>query len=180
MMDKLNKYSKLLVGMVIGIVLSGVGAYAAIKVNANEIGYNNTTVADQLDSIYQTMFSNNYSTAPKQVGKWIDDKPLYQRTIQLSLPTQSGAQSLTSNVDVSDVEQFINIRITAFSSDGHAYVFPLFHSNSDYQVTPFNYGQLSDSNPTFYVYFSSFGSKLVSDNNYKIVDIYATIQYTLK
>lgn len=76
---------KLVFAIIISVVISsGITAFATIKAQANEIEYNTTTVADALDSMYQTMFSNNYSTTEKVVGKWIDGKPVYQKTITLS------------------------------------------------------------------------------------------------
>ena len=84
--DKTNL--KMIVAIIVSVIISSsITAFAAIKISATEIGYNNTTVAEELDSIYQTMFSNNYSTEEKQVGKWIDGKPLYQRTIRIDNPT---------------------------------------------------------------------------------------------
>ncbi len=80
MKDKTNL--KLVITALVSIIVSSsITAFAAIKFQANEIGYNTTSVADALDSLYQTQFSNNYSTEEKVVGKWIDGKPVYQKTL---------------------------------------------------------------------------------------------------
>ena len=95
--DKTNL--KIIVAVIVSVILSSsVAVFATIKISATEIGYNNTTVADQLDSLYQTMFSNNYSTEEKQVGKWIDGKPLYQKTLMFSsLNLTAGVPSYVGN-----------------------------------------------------------------------------------
>ncbi len=54
--------------------------------------------------------SNTYSTEERQVGYWIDGKPLYQKTIQTTVPTTSGNGTVVrSNIDVSglDIETFV-------------------------------------------------------------------------
>ncbi len=120
----------------------------------------------------------DYSLDEKVVGTWITGEPIYQRTIPLSLPTQSGAQSLTSNVNVSNVSKYLKCEFIAMSNDNHTYIFPTIHADTNnYQITPFNYGKISNADPRFYVYFSYLGNKFYNDANYKIVEIYAIIQY---
>lgn len=122
--------------------------------------------------------SHDYSTSEKVIGTWIDSKPIYQKTIQLPLPTSAGSQSLYTNVDVSDIDKYIDCKITGISVDNRGYLFPLYHDSAEYKTTPFNFGKKSSQEPVFYVFFSSFGAKLISEGNYKLTSLYATIQYT--
>lgn len=122
--------------------------------------------------------SHDYSTSEKAIGTWIDSKPIYQKTIQLPLPTSAGSQSLYTNVDVSDIDKYIDCKITGISADNRGYSFPLYHDSTDFKITPFNFGKKSSQEPVFYVFFSSFGIKFVNDANYKLTSLYATIQYT--
>ena len=79
MKDKTNL--KIIVAVIVSVIISSsITALAAIKFQANEIGYNTTSVADALDSLYQTQFSDNYSTEERVIGKWVNGKPLYQKT----------------------------------------------------------------------------------------------------
>jgi hypothetical protein len=43
----------------------------------------------------------SYSTEERVIGKWIDDKPLYQITIELPTPVTVNANSWTTVADVS-------------------------------------------------------------------------------
>ena len=107
---------KLVITAIVSIIISSsITAFAAIKISATEIGYNNTTVADQLDSLYQTMFSNNYSTEKKQVGKWIDGEPVYQITVSHTFSNKNQWEDtgvIIGNIKrikyFSDVEYFTN------------------------------------------------------------------------
>ena len=116
-----NKVGMIIAFILGAIIFSGIGAYAAIKFQANEIGYNTTSVADALDSMYQTMFSNNYSTEEKVVGKWIDGKPLYQRTFEIYKNGELNGWTSTSNVfTYNDGLDFIETLVSnvCMTSDG--------------------------------------------------------------
>ena len=97
-----NTNIKIILAVIISVIVSsGVTAFAAITVQANQIGYNTTTVADALDSMYNTMFSDNYSETEKVIGTWINGKPLYQKVIK-----RTSALSNNTNISlgVSDIE----------------------------------------------------------------------------
>jgi len=111
MKDKTNL--KIIVAVIVSVIISSsITAFAAIKFQASEIGYNTTSVADALDSLYQTQFSDNYSTEEKVVGKWVDGKPIYQKTItdiSIAFPWTSQKRGEASmDAVVNNVEHFIS------------------------------------------------------------------------
>ncbi len=140
-----------LIGFILGaIIFTGISVYATIKVQANQIEYNTTTVADALDSMYQTMFSNNYSTTEKQVGKWIDRKPLYQATIavgDLALDSETKVAHNIANIDF-----IANVFGVAFTTTGQSVPIPFYNQSTQYNmfivadrtyISVYNYGMHS-------------------------------------
>jgi len=132
--------------------------YATTRFNANEIGYSTTTVADALDSMYQTMFSNNYSETEKQVGTWIDGKPLYQKTYIDTLSSSSATQSIS----IGESYSVVNIYAVIFN-DG---------------VRILN-GHFDGSN-RFNAYIENSAIKLIRNNSSSWANktVYVTLQYT--
>lgn len=101
---------KMIIGILISVIISSsITAFAAIQISANQISYNTTSVADALDSMYQTMFSNNYSTTEKVVGKWINGKPLYQKTINIGTLPNNTTKAVDTGLLNESIEDFINI-----------------------------------------------------------------------
>ena len=96
---------ELIIGIVIGVLLAGsIGAYAAIKLSSSEISYKDTTVEQTLNSLYISRTNNDYSTDEKVIGKWIDGKPIYQKTFICSNNFNFGANSWFSlNSAFSDI-----------------------------------------------------------------------------
>jgi hypothetical protein len=106
MKDKTNL--KIIIAVIVSIIVSsGITAFATIQVQANQINYNNTTVADALDGMYRiNSFQTDYSTEEKVVGKWIDGKPIYQKTLTGTF-TSSANQSIPHGI--ANFEQAINV-----------------------------------------------------------------------
>ena len=105
---------KMIISFTLGaMVFAGIGAFAAIQVQANQIGYNNTTVADALDGMYRINgFQTDYSETEKVVGKWIDGKPLYQKTWDFDTAYSNNAnpQTLVSNfISTYNIDKIIDI-----------------------------------------------------------------------
>ena len=70
------------------IIFSGISGVTAYTIMANSIefqsrnnNWNVNNVGDALNSLYTMKTSEDYSTDEKRVGTWIDDKPLYQKSI---------------------------------------------------------------------------------------------------
>ena len=156
-----------LVALITGIICISGTVLAENLISANQIGYNNTTVADQLDSLYQTMFSNNYSTGEKRVGKWVDNKPLYQRTIRIENPEFNSNKQ--SYIYFSDVQIDTPVRVDAYFqyiSDG---VLRPLETHS--KVSGFGLQKNTSPAPnSFYIQGTESGQ-------YSII-VYATVQYT--
>lgn len=115
-----SKIDLIIVVFITGIVCITGTVYATTRFQANEIGYNTTTVADALDSMYQTMFSNNYSTTEKQVGTWLDGKPVYQIAIangSFSLDSSGSWSNLPSAYSIPDLKQVTDAMVLR-TSDG--------------------------------------------------------------
>ena len=90
-----------LLGFILGIIISGVTAYAVsnaakdITFKAGNTNWKVGNVADALDSLYISRANNDYSIDEKVVGKWIDGKPLYQKVfLNVSFDTE-----LLTNID---------------------------------------------------------------------------------
>ena len=115
-----SKIDLIIVAFITGIVCITGTVYATTRFQANEIGYNTTTVADALDSMYQTMFSNNYSTTEKQVVTWLDGKPVYQIAIangSFSLNSSGNWSNLPSAYSIPDLKQVTDAMVLR-TSDG--------------------------------------------------------------
>ena len=115
-----SKIDLIIVVFITGIVCITGTVYATTRFQANEIGYNTTTVADALDSMYQTMFSNNYSTTEKQVGTWLDGKPVYQIAIangSFSLTSSGSWSNLPSAYSIPNLKQVTDAMVLR-TSDG--------------------------------------------------------------
>lgn len=82
-------------------------AYSSSIIRYLTIRYTKTT-----DSASTTIQEdpNEYSTDEKIIGKWIDGKPIYQRTFALTLhPTAPAAETLTAH-GITDLSKVIDIR----------------------------------------------------------------------
>ena len=106
MKDKTN--IKIILAMIITAIVSiGGTVLAESALNANQINYNNTTVADALDGMYRiNSFQTNYSTDEKVVGTWIDGRPLYQITITPTSPSSTIASKIYENNEIDFMVSF--------------------------------------------------------------------------
>lgn len=94
---------KYILGLITGIIVSGVTVYAVSNVvkditfKAKNTNWKVGNVADALDSLYISKTTDNYSTNEKVVGTWVDGKPLYQKTFAIdTTPSTEIIYDLTS------------------------------------------------------------------------------------
>ena len=127
MKDKTNL--KLVITALVSIIVSSsITAFAAIKFQANEIGYNTTTVADALDGMYKiNSFQTDYSTEEKVVGKWMNGKPIYQKSFSFTL--SSGATIDVTNLNI---DELVNITGKATHTNGNQITIPYAAATNDY------------------------------------------------
>ena len=115
-----------LFGFILGALLfSFIGAYAAIKLSSSEISYKDTTVEQTLNSLYISRTNNDYSTDEKVIGKWIDGKPVYQKTVFTTTPAADKLNTIVAvaelNVSIDTVVDYnviINYATTAPAQKG--------------------------------------------------------------
>ena len=172
MKDKTNL--KIMVAMIITAIVSiGGTVLAESALNANQINYNNTTVADALDGMYRiNSFQTNYSTDEKVVGTWIDGKPVYQKTVSISenISSYSGIRYIQKVVQ-NNVDHIIDSG-GYFYLDGNPIEFGA--SEIDWNRTPsfHSHARVMSNNLEVYILYNS--------NNYSDNPITGTIwvQYT--
>ena len=83
------------------------------KTEVKAVGLNADSLDDicggsVLPNIVQSAF--NYSTNEQIVGKWIDGKPLYQKTAQITTPT-SGANVSVYNTTGMNIDMVVNLDV---------------------------------------------------------------------
>lgn len=103
--------------------------------------------------------SNTYSTEEQVVGTWIDDKPIYQKTVQWS---GSLELSMTIPHDITELDKVIDFDIVG-QYDGN------------YLKIPFLYG--SGAN-TVGAYVTSSGFHIRNETPHNYTYIFCTIRYT--
>ena len=85
---------KILYLFLVLIVVAGASVFATnTYLSARDISYGSTNVEDALNGLF-TLKGNdeNYSTDEKVVGKWINNKPIYRKVIEVgSLTVNSGS-----------------------------------------------------------------------------------------
>ena len=95
-------------GFIIGLIVCGVTVYAVsnaakdITFKASNTNWTVGNVADALDSLYISRTNNDFSTTEKVIGKWIDGKPLYQKTLELDI-NNTDKQSIAHNISNVDI-----------------------------------------------------------------------------
>lgn len=87
----------------------------------------------------------NYSTSEKIVGKWINNKPVYQKTIQIPVSAFSSATGSEGYYSVGVLHNISNLDVT-IKLDGYAY-------GNVVRPVPFSYG----ANSPNFKYFASLG-----------------------
>lgn len=64
-----------------------------------------TSIVNAVNEIEE---ENYYSTEEKQIGKWIDNKPIYRKVLSGTLPTGAGTNSFSiSNSEIISVNGFV-------------------------------------------------------------------------
>ena len=106
--------------------------------------------------------ANNYSTTEKVIGKWIDGKPIYQKTYSLTTP------STTNDVAIGSFDSSCIVReMTGFVEDT---------STHTYLPIMFKYGD--DSNNYITVYITASGIRCKVASGYTSKPVYLTVKYT--
>ena len=101
-------------------------------------------VHDALDDLYAARVPSNYSTEERVIGKWIDNKPLYQKVVPLSL---SGNFSRGWNNNVAFLAENIDTVVSLTLNSKRTNYSMLFYSVSNsgylslYQETTDTYGK---------------------------------------
>lgn len=188
MKDKISiKTTVIVVTISVFLSISGI-VLAQNLIGANQVEYNTTTVADALDSMYNTMFSNNYSTTEKVVGKWIDGKPVYQKTIvvtDFSTPTKEDEQCKYFTIDTASlsIDHVLNMSgflRFSYKSDRTVWNYRFINSTIVYPGEQFDTWEKAK---TLSIYGST-NSNTISITignipfNYYDKSLYVTIQYT--
>lgn len=65
----------------------------------NNIGYYNQYITKIIGIKFTGTKSIDYSTEEQVIGKWIDGKPLYQKTVNISNPINDGSYIFQDNID---------------------------------------------------------------------------------
>lgn len=91
----MKKTIKIAIGaFVLGAIIFGSIGVVASTVFAGSITYQPknsawkvSNVEDAIDDLYLKKVGDNYSTDEREIGTWIDGKPLYQKTISTTFAT---------------------------------------------------------------------------------------------
>lgn len=160
---------KLIIGIMIGCIISGGIGAAAYSLLSKDIQFTPDNpnwqagnVEDALNSLYISRANNEYSTEEKVVGKWIDGKPIYQKTFILTSTTNN-----MENVDASslNVDQFIDGFARVWLVDSGVSYMTIVHSNGTGKYIGY-----SETNKFFY------GSHNNASSQKRWRDL--TVQYT--
>jgi len=108
---------------------------------------------------------NEYSLDEQVVGKWIDNKPIYQKTVSCGT-LATGISNLPHNI--ANIDTVIDFVGEAKRSDGYRFVFPILHSDETWNC------YIHGVNATDIVFI--IGTK--ATGTYALTDTYVTIRYT--
>lgn len=107
---------------------------------------------------------NNYSLEEQKVGTWIDGKPLYQKTIECTIPSNITGNYLTlTSLDI-EIENIINI---------NGYI----HYSDEYYI-PLNMPKVTQTEYYCGVWANTNEVYIQTSSNYANSKAYITIQYT--
>lgn len=82
---------------------------------------------------------NRYSTSEIEIGKWIDNKPLYRIVKQETLPTLSGSWQQLSNVSNLNINKIIDIKGIDITTNRQ---YPRYESSNFYLQFDYNNGYI--------------------------------------
>lgn len=142
-------------------IVAGIGGGSSRNVKYITIRYTKTT-----DSPVSIGNDTDYSTTEKIVGTWIDGKPIYQKTIQDTIPTSNdGWISISHNI--ANIDSCVDIKMGIIDT-----------TSGSYSIIGGVYG--SSSNNKFFGQFgkSSIAAYIIPNSTYKGMTLQATIQYT--
>ena len=107
-----------------------------------------------------------YSTDEKMIGRWIDGKPIYQKTVNFGHSYSGDYITKTlANLGISNVDIFMDMRGIALGSNGASMPVPESQSANDHFGL---YYSASDTSITVYC----------TSANWKNRDVYITLKYT--
>lgn len=109
-----------------------------------------------------------YSTDEKVIGRWIDGKPLYQKTWQISSPNNDWTPTRMSDWDIFDVAFVIST--FGIRANNSFISIPYYESANNFATVPMIYR--SPGSADTYVYFK------IGSNNFNVATLIITIQYT--
>ena len=172
----MKKYIKDISIFVMGIITATSVGVAAYTISAKEIGYSPkdsswkvSNVADAIESLKTSKGGSNidYSTEEQNTGlKWINGKPIYQKTLAYKFTVLPNENVVDINVD--DLEQVINYNAILTKVDGNMPV-PNFISDDGTKYVKY---AIFKNNGHWYI--SGYGNRdIINDYNG-----YVTIQYT--
>ena len=90
--------------------------------------------AENLNQL-QTNIENaidNYSTTETVIGKWIDNKPIYRKVIELT--TASGDNFINLSDISNNIGYFVKLSGTTMQSSGNIAVIPYYSTSTDFTV----------------------------------------------
>lgn len=120
------------------------------------------SVSDLME--FQLVGDNIYSTDEKVIGRWIDGKPLYQKTIDFGKLPNTADKRVNHNIsDLKDV--LVMYGVAVFTQNGNRISIPL----------P-NVGAVNQNNIALFRNSTSIGVTTYSDRS--MCDGYIIIQYT--
>ena len=113
-----NKISLIVIGFILGVVLtSGVATVFAITYGASDIAYspsdntwNVTTVGQAINDLALSKTSDNYSLEERIVGTWVDGKPIYQKVILDTMPSNLTEKDVNLNLQNIDKYLYLDAR----------------------------------------------------------------------
>jgi len=108
---------------------------------------------------------HEYSTDEKVVGKWIDGKPIYEKTINISNPS-TGENTYTHGI--SNFDKLIGYKGNAYRSNGDMFNVPSPHPQIEWLISYFDFNSTS--------YKQYIGSNFI--NTYAITEINLILRYT--
>lgn len=103
--------------------------------------YNDLTGKPYLNGriISGNMYSDNYSADEQVIGTWIDGKPIYQKTIQVSNKT-CNSTGFGIDTGLTNVKKIIDEKITVFINQySEEYLVPYYRASTSEEIIPISY-----------------------------------------
>ena len=140
--NKVNKQIKkgILIMAMVGLLFGGATGVLAYQYSAKQVIYtpSDTTwkvgnVEEAIDSLKFNKTSDNYSTDEKVVGTWIDNKPIYQKTVVVVKDFSTGDNSISHGI--ANFDSFVSVESYAILKNGSTIPIPSAHPVTAYLIT---------------------------------------------